>query len=210
MTLNICKSFRTLCVMLIPAVLAVVSLMSCTKEDKSMTLPNENVVAEWPMGVAYEIFVQSYADHNGDGIGDINGLTQKLNYLKDLGVSAIWLMPIMPSPSYHKYDVTDYYGIHADYGNIDAFKNFVNEAHKRDIKVIIDLIVNHTSNERQWFEQSANNPGSALREHYIWANDSRIKEISSLEKAATGDSDNITQWHEHPENDKKYYGFSVA
>ena len=207
MTLNICKSFRTLCVMLIPAVLAVVSLMSCTKEDKSMTLPNENVVAEWPMGVAYEIFVQSYADHNGDGIGDINGLTQKLDYLKDLGVSAIWLMPIMPSPSYHKYDVTDYYGIHADYGNIDAFKNFVNEAHKRDIKVIIDLIVNHTSNEHQWFEQSANNPGSALREYYIWANDSRIKEISSLEKAATGDSDNITQWHEHPENDKKYYGF---
>ena len=89
----------------------------------------EEVKAEWPYAVTYEIFVQSFYDSNGDGIGDINGMTQKLDYLDELGIQGIWLMPIMPSPTYHKYDVTDYKDIHPDYGTLDDFKNFIKEAH---------------------------------------------------------------------------------
>ncbi|XFE74425.1 alpha-amylase family glycosyl hydrolase [Algoriphagus halophilus] len=114
-----------------------------------------NVVNYWPKaGITYEIFVQSFFDTNGDGIGDLNGVTQKLDYVSDLGANAIWLMPIMPSPSYHKYDVTDYKAIHPDYGTLGDFKNLLEEAHKRDLKVVIDLIINHTSSEHPWFLES--------------------------------------------------------
>src|ERR1044071_4894576 len=96
-------------------------------------------VSVWPRGVTYEIYVQSFADSDGDGKGDIKGMMSKLDYLKDLGVEGIWLMPINPSPSYHKYDVTNYYGIDSAYGTMDDFKRFVEEAHKRNIKVVIDM-----------------------------------------------------------------------
>ena len=102
-------------------------------------------VSHWPQAVNYEIFVQSFADSDGDGVGDLNGVTQKLDYLHDLGVRGLWFMPISPSPSYHKYDVTDYTGIHPDYGTMEDFKNLLAEAHKRDMKVIIDFVINHTA-----------------------------------------------------------------
>src|SRR6188508_2199485 len=95
-------------------------VFSCTKESEK--------VAQWPYGVNYEIFVRSFADSNGDGIGDFNGLTSRLDYLKELGVGGIWLMPIMPSPTYHKYDVTDYKDVHPDYGTKEDFKKLVEEA----------------------------------------------------------------------------------
>ena len=91
----------------------------------NITAQDKQNVSKWPRGITYEIFVQSFADSNGDGIGDINGMTSKLDYLKELGVEGIWLMPMNPSPSYHKYDVADYYDIHPDYGTLDDFKNFV-------------------------------------------------------------------------------------
>ena len=94
-----------------------------------------------------------------NGIGDFNGITEKLDYLQSLGVKGIWLMPINPSPSYHGYDVTDYYAVNPDYGTMDDFKRLIEEAHKRDIKVIIDLVLNHTSSQHPWFE-SALTPGS--------------------------------------------------
>ena len=110
-------------------------LFSCRTEDTK---------ERWPFGVNYEVFVLSFADGNGDGNGDLRGLTSKLDYLKDLGVGGLWLMPIMPSPSYHKYDVIDYKGIDPTYGTMKDFKLFVEEAHKRGIQVIIDMILNHT------------------------------------------------------------------
>ena len=100
----------------------------------------------------YEIFVYSFYDTNNDGIGDLNGVTAKLDYIKEMGFNGIWLMPIHPSPTYHKYDVTDYYAIHPDYGTLDDFKNLVSEAHKRGIRIIIDLVVNHTSDSHPWFK----------------------------------------------------------
>ncbi len=172
----------------------------------------ENISAKkivvWPHGVYYEVFVQSFYDSNQDGIGDINGLTQKLDYIRDLGVNGIWLMPIMPSPSYHKYDVTDYKGIHPDYGTIPDFKNFVHEAHQRDLKVIIDLIVNHVSVKHPWFIQATENPEGKYRDYFIWADKDSIKD-EVAKKIITLDSDNITQWHAVDGNEEAehYYGF---
>ncbi|MHB1484195.1 MAG: alpha-amylase family glycosyl hydrolase [Saccharofermentanales bacterium] len=101
----------------------------------------------------YEIFVRSYYDSGNDGIGDLKGVTSKLDYIsKTLGADGIWMMPIMPSPSYHKYDITDYYSIDSQYGKLDDFDNLIAEAHKRDIRVIIDFVVNHTSTAHPWFE----------------------------------------------------------
>lgn len=116
----------------------------------------------WKDAVFYEVFVRSFYDSNGDGKGDINGLIEKLDYLNDgnpstqtdLGVTALWLMPIMPSPSYHGYDVTDYYGVESDYGNRQAFKNLIDSAHARGIKVIIDLVMNHSSSSHPWFQSA--------------------------------------------------------
>ena len=102
----------------------------------------------------YEIFVGSFADSNGDKIGDLNGITQKLDYIQDLGYTGIWLTPIFKSHTYHKYDCDDYYQIDPSFGSMDDFKNLLNEAHSRDIKVIIDLVMNHSSGSNQLFEDS--------------------------------------------------------
>ena len=121
----------------------------------------------WNDAVFYEIFVRSFRDSDGDGTGDFNGITEKLDYLHDLGVRGLWLMPINPSPKYHGYHVTDYYAVNPDYGTMDDFKRLLEEAHKRDIKVIIDLVLNHTSNQHPWF-QAATTPGSEYRDWYVW------------------------------------------
>jgi alpha-amylase len=122
----------------------------------------------WSNAVFYEIFVRSFNDSDGDGVGDFNGITQKLDYLQELGISAIWLMPIFPSPSYHGYDVTDYYAVNPQYGTMDDFKNLVAEAHKRDIHIIIDLVINHTSDKHPWFKEAKKDPNSPYRDWYIW------------------------------------------
>ena len=121
-----------------------------------------------PSGVYYEIFMRSWYDTNGDGIGDLNGVTAKLDYLKSLGVSGIWLMPINPSPSYHGYDVTNYEAINPQYGTMADFERLLAEAHKRGIKVIIDLVINHTSNEHPWF-LAAQDPHDPHHDWYSWA-----------------------------------------
>ena len=162
------------------------------------------VVADWPNAVTYEIFVQSFYDSDGDGIGDINGMTQKLDYLEDLGIQAVWLMPIMPSPTYHKYDVTDYRDIHPDYGTMEDFKNFVDEAHQRNIHVVIDLVINHTSNQHPWFQASMKGQ-NAYRDFYVWEKEDKV---SDLDTVKTGpDSDNPYHWHPVEGDDEMYYGF---
>ena len=130
----------------------------------------------WNDSVFYEVFVRSFFDSDGDGIGDLNGLIEKLDYLNDgdpetttdLGITGIWLMPIFPSPSYHGYDVTDYYDINPEYGTMDEFKSLLDEAHARGIRVIIDLVINHTSSQHPWFLQ-ATDPSSPYHDWYIWA-----------------------------------------
>ena len=189
------------CVKQLWKVLAIIIIVQSCTPDKAME-------THWPLGVKYEIFVQSFADGNGDGIGDLKGLTEKLDYVQDLGVNGIWLMPIMPSPSYHKYDVTDYQGIHPDYGTLDDFRVMVAEAHRRNIKVIIDLVLNHTSKKHPWFLSACEGKNSPYRNYYVWANkDSIAEEISK--KTVTLDSDNITQWHAVNRDSlaEHYYGF---
>lgn len=119
-------------------------------------------------GVYYEIFVRAWADTNGDGIGDINGVTAKLDYLKSLGISGIWLMPINTSPSYHGYDITDYYGINPQYGNEADLEHLIEEAHKRGIAVTMDMVINHTSEKHPWFI-AAQNPADPHHDWYTWA-----------------------------------------
>lgn len=126
-------------------------------------------VDEQPGGVYYEIFVRSFYDTNGDGIGDLNGVTAKLDYLKELGIGGIWLMPINASPSYHGYDTTDYYAVNPEYGTLDDLKKLLDEAHKRGIKVIMDLVVNHTSKEHPWFKEALADENSPYRSWYSFA-----------------------------------------
>ena len=102
----------------------------------------------------YEIFVYSYQDSNGDGIGDLNGLYNRLDYISDMGYTGLWLMPVMPSPSYHKYDVTDYYNIDPQYGTVEDFKRLVERCHDLGIAVIIDMPINHTSTNHPWFQEA--------------------------------------------------------
>lgn len=102
-------------------------------------------------GVYYEIFVRSFADSDEDGIGDFNGITEKLSYLKDLGITGLWLMPIHPSPSYHGYDVLDYYDVNPDYGTMEDFENLIEQADLLGMKIMLDMVFNHTSNQHPWF-----------------------------------------------------------
>ena len=104
--------------------------------------------------VNYEIFVRSFYDHDGDGTGDLLGVKDKLPYLKDLGVKTLWLLPIHESPSYHGYDVADYYSVNPDYGTMDDFDALVESAENYGIDIMIDMVLNHTSNQNPWFTQS--------------------------------------------------------
>ncbi|MCL1593129.1 MAG: maltose alpha-D-glucosyltransferase [Actinomycetia bacterium] len=121
--------------------------------------------------VFYEVAVHSYADSNGDGIGDLQGLTERLAYLEWLGITAIWILPIFPSPMRDGgYDVSDYLGIRPEFGDFDDFRTLIEQAHRRGIRVITDFIVNHTSNQHPWF-QEARLPGSRKRDWYVWTDD---------------------------------------
>ena len=123
----------------------------------------------WNDTVFYEIFVRSFRDSDGDGIGDFNGIIEKLDYLQGLGIKGLWLMPINPSPSYHGYDVTDYYAVNPNYGTMDDFKRLLDEAHKRDIKIIIDFVMNHTSSKHPWFQQALSPAGGEYHDWYVWS-----------------------------------------
>lgn len=131
----------------------------------------------WYRGaVFYEVFVRSFQDSNGDGVGDLPGLISRLDYLNDgdpattddLGVDALWLMPVFASPSYHGYDVVDYERIQTAYGSLDDLKRLCDEAHRRGMRVILDFVINHTSASHPWFVDSASSPQSAKRDWYQW------------------------------------------
>ena len=129
--------------------------------------PAAPVSRDWNGRVWYEVFVRSFKDSNGDGIGDFKGLTSKLDYLKSLGIGGLWLMPMMPSPSYHGYDVTDYRNVEPDYGTLADFKAFLAAAHAHGIEVIIDLVLNHTSSDNPWFVDAL--AGGPHHDWYVWS-----------------------------------------
>ncbi|MCI0546597.1 MAG: maltose alpha-D-glucosyltransferase [Candidatus Rokubacteria bacterium] len=120
--------------------------------------------------IFYEVHVRAFKDGNDDGIGDFVGLTQRLDYLKDLGVDCLWLLPFYPSPLKDDgYDVADYRAIHPDYGTMADFERFLEAAHGRGIRVIADLVVNHTSDQHAWFREARRSPTSPFREYYVWS-----------------------------------------
>jgi trehalose-6-phosphate hydrolase len=123
----------------------------------------------WKETVFYQIYMPSYADSNGDGYGDFKGITGKLGYLQELGVSGIWLTPFLSSPKVDNgYDVADYYAIDPTYGTMEDFKAFLDEAHKRGIKVIMDMVLNHTSTDCKWFQEARKSKDNPYRDYYIW------------------------------------------
>ncbi len=146
-------------------------------------------------GVCYEIFVRSFYDANGDGIGDLNGLTQKLDYVKGLGATCIWLMPVAQSPSYHGYDASDYYTVEPAYGTNDDFKHLVAAAHAKGIAILVDMVLNHSSNENPWFQAALRDTASPYRSWY------RFSPVS-LGKGPWG----AEAWHKSPVRDEYYYG----
>ena len=121
--------------------------------------------------IIYELHVKAFADSNADGIGDFPGLMQKLDYLQDLGVTCIWLLPFFPSPLRDDgYDIADYVNVHPSYGTLDDFKAFLEAAHERELQVMIELVINHTSDQHPWFQAARNAPpGSPERDYYVWS-----------------------------------------
>ena len=165
------------------SLLLLLTLVFCSKEatgtsdrisETTINLDNIETNPWWNDAVFYEIFVRSFYDSNADGVGDLQGIIQKLDYLNDgnpntdtdLGITALWLMPIFPSPSYHGYDVTDYRNIDEEYGTMNDFKALITAAHARGIKIVIDFVGNHTSDQHPWFTASASN--ESKRDWYLW------------------------------------------
>jgi glycosidase len=148
---------------LIAALAGAVFTLVAVAQSGAATLPRHAA-----SGVYYEIFVRSFADSNGDGIGDLNGIANRLDYLEWLGVSGIWLTPIYPSPTYHGYDVTNYFAINPQFGTMADFQRLLREAHTRGIKVLVDMVLNHTSDRNPWFEQALD-PKSPYHDWYTWA-----------------------------------------
>ena len=122
--------------------------------------------------IFYQIPVKSFYDSSGDGIGDFPGLTEKLDYIQGLGVNVIWIMPMYPSPQRDDgYDISDFVSINPDYGTVDDFRRFIDSAHERGLRVVADLVMNHTSDQHEWFQEARSNPDSPQRDYYVWSDD---------------------------------------
>ena len=123
----------------------------------------------WKKATVYQIYPKSFKDSNNDGIGDINGIIEKLDYLSSLGVDLLWLTPMYVSPQRDNgYDIEDYYNIDPKYGTMSDFEKLLKEAHKRDIKIMMDMVLNHTSTEHKWFKESKKSKDNPYRDYYFW------------------------------------------
>jgi len=147
--------------------------MNDKRGDKPIALPDDPLW--YKDAVIYQAHVKAFFDSNGDGIGDFPGLTAKLDYIQDLGVNTIWVLPFYPSPLRDDgYDIADYHNVHPQYGTRKDFQTFVREAHRRGLRVITELVINHTSDQHPWFQAARRAPkGSAKRDWYVWSDDER-------------------------------------
>jgi alpha-amylase len=189
------------------ATLSLLLLVGCTSVTSVARKAGETRAAPpadwWNGAVVYELFVRSFQDSNGDGKGDLRGLIQRLDYLNDgdpsttsdLGVDAIWLMPVFASPSYHGYDTSDYDAINRDYGTGADLDELLRQAHRRGIKVIVDLVINHVSSQHPWFREAVRSPTSPHRSWFVWS------ETDPGWKQPFGDG---PTWH--PGGGQYYYG----
>ena len=147
-------------------------MSKCRKPKKAPARNSGAGCRDWYKdAVIYQLHVRAFYDSNDDGVGDFGGLAQKLDYIKDIGVNAIWLLPFYESPLRDDgYDISDYTAINPAYGSLDDFRDFVDAAHARDIRVIIELVVNHSSDQHPWFQRARNAPrGSPERDYYVWS-----------------------------------------
>lgn len=141
----------------------------------------------WKEAVVYQIYPRSFADSNGDGIGDLNGITAHLDYLQKLGIDVIWLSPVYKSPNDDNgYDISDYRAIMTEFGTMEDFDRLLNEAHARGIRIVMDLVVNHTSDEHSWFIESRSGKDSPYRDYYIWKDPKNGKEPNNWQSAFSG------------------------
>lgn len=155
----------------------------------------------WKEAVFYEIYMPSFCDGNDDGIGDFKGIITKLDYLKELGVNGLWLTPFYKSPKIDNgYDIENYYEVDPDYGTMEDFKHFLEEAHKRGIRVIADLVLNHTSDKHQWFVESRSSKNSAKRDWYIWREGNGQEAPNNWESFFSGSA-----WEFDRTTDEYYY-----
>ena len=143
--------------------------------------------AWWKEAIVYQIYPRSFCDSNGDGIGDLNGITSKLDYLKELGIDVIWLSPVYKSPNDDNgYDISDYEDIMTEFGNMEDFDKMLSAAHERGIKIVMDLVVNHTSDEHPWFVESRSSKDNEKRDYYIWKDGKDGKEPNNWGSAFSG------------------------
>ena len=154
----------------------------------------------WKEAVGYQVYPRSFKDSNGDGIGDLKGITSKLDYLKDLGVDVIWICPMYKSPNDDNgYDISDYHDIMEDFGNMNDFDELLREVHNKGMKLIIDLVVNHTSDEHPWFIESKSSKDNPKRDYYIWREGKQDKEPNNWESIFKGSA-----W-QYDKNTEEYF-----
>ena len=154
----------------------------------------------WKESVVYQIYPKSFKDSNGDGIGDIRGIIQKLDYLKELGVNVLWISPMLESPQDDNgYDISDYRRIYKEYGTMEDYEELLLEAHKRDIRILMDLVVNHTSDEHNWFIESRKSKANPYRDYYIWKDPVNGKEPNNWGGAFGGSA-----WEYDPQTQMYY------
>ena len=187
-----------------------------------MSAPNPGEGSGWfasqPLwfktAVFYEVYVRGFHDSNGDGHGDIRGLIEKLDYLEWLGIDCLWLLPVYPSPMRDGgYDIADFYEVHPDYGDVDDLKALIDASHQRGIRVVADLVMNHTSSDHPWFQEARSSPDNPKHDWYVWSDtkhryeDVRIIFIDSETSNWTWDEDaGAYYWHRffHHQPDLNY------
>jgi glycosidase len=184
--------------------LLIIALLSfCVFESSSLAAQNaQHAQNWWKESVFYQIYMPSYADSNGDGYGDFKGMTSKLDYLKALGIKGVWLTPFLTSPKVDNgYDVANYYEVDPTYGSKADFDTFLKEAHKRGIKVIMDLVLNHTSTESKWFQESRKSIDNPYRDYYIWSD--KPNNWESFFGGTAWEKDPLTHQYYYHKFDKK-------